>query len=114
MIRRPKNLRNRHYDFLPGPKKILPSPKNFFLRGKNSYLRGRKPWFLAQKKGERHVLRAFSSSQYKYTTFSAEIQIALTFRNTRWNVKMQRFAAARVRQVLYYEARMDERQPKAQ
>ena len=49
-------------------------------------------------------MRALSSSLYKDTTFFAEIQIALTFRNTPRNVKMQRFAADGVGQVLYYEA----------
>ena len=50
------------------------------------------------------MLRALSSSLYKYTTFSREIQIELTFRNTLRNVKMQRFAAAVGGHVLYYEA----------
>ena len=49
-------------------------------------------------------MRALSSSLYKDTTFFREIQIALTFRNTPRNVKMQRFAADGVGQVLYYEA----------
>ena len=49
-------------------------------------------------------MRALSSSLSKYTTFFAEIQIALTFRNNLPNVKMQRFAADVVSQVLYYEA----------
>ena len=49
-------------------------------------------------------MRVLSSSLYKYTTFLGEIQIALTFRNTPRNVKMQRFAAASLRHVLYYEA----------
>ena len=51
------------------------------------------------------MLWVLSSTQYKYTTFFAEIQIALTFRNTLRNVKMQRFAAATGGCVLYYEAR---------
>ena len=50
-------------------------------------------------------MRVLSSSLYKYTTFSAEIQIAFTFRNILRNVKMQRFAADGVCQVLYYEGR---------
>ena len=33
---------------------------------------------------------------YKDNTFSAEIQIELTFRNTLPSIKMQRFAAARI------------------
>ena len=37
---------------------------------------------------------------YKDNTFSREIQIALTFRNTPRNVKMQRFAAASLARVL--------------
>ena len=50
-------------------------------------------------------MRALSSSLYKDTAFSREIQIALTFRNTLGNVKMQRFATDGPRRVLYYEAR---------
>ena len=41
---------------------------------------------------------------YKDNTFSREIQIGLTFRNTPWIVKMQRFAADGVWRVVYYEA----------
>ena len=52
-------------------------------------------------------MRVLSSLQYKYTTFFAEIQILLTFRNTWATVKMQRFAADGGRQVLYYEGRME-------
>ena len=48
-------------------------------------------------------MQVLSSSQYKYTTFFAEIQIPLTFRNTLTTVKMQQFAAARIWRVLYYE-----------
>ena len=59
-----------------------------------------------QKKEKTLCLWAFSSSQYKYTTFSAEIQIVLTFEYNSGNVKKTRFAAARVWQVLYYEAHM--------
>ena len=50
-------------------------------------------------------MRALSSSLYKDTAFSREIQIALTFRNTLGNVKMQRFAADGGGRVLYYGAR---------
>ena len=50
------------------------------------------------------LVRVLSSSQYKYTTFFAEIQIPLTFRNTLTTVKMRRFAAASLWRVLYYEA----------
>ena len=61
---------------------------------------------LGEQKEERvQCLRALSSSLYKYTTFSAEIQIALTFRNTATNVKKTRFAQTRGWQVLYYEGR---------
>ena len=49
-------------------------------------------------------MRVLSSTLYKYTTFSCEIQIGLTFRNIPRNVKKQRFAADRVGHVLYYEA----------
>ena len=42
-------------------------------------------------------------SYYKDNTFFREIQIALTLRNTPLTVKMQRFAAAKVWRVLYYE-----------
>ena len=52
-------------------------------------------------------MRALSSSQYKYTTFFAEIQIPLTFRNTPVKVKMRRFAADGARRMLYYEERME-------
>ena len=52
-------------------------------------------------------MRVLSSSQYKYTTFFAEIQIPLTFRNTLATVKMRRFAADGDRLVLYYEERME-------
>ena len=51
-------------------------------------------------------MRVLSSSQYKYTTFFAEIQIPLTFRNTLVTVKMRRFAADGAWRVLYYEERM--------
>ena len=50
-------------------------------------------------------MRVLSSTLYKDTTFRREIQIALTFRNTPRNVKMQRFAADGGWLVLYYEAR---------
>ena len=52
-------------------------------------------------------MRVLSSSYYKYTTFFAEIQIPLTFRNTLATVKMQRFAADGAWRVLYYEERME-------
>ena len=42
-------------------------------------------------------------SYYKDNTFSTEIQIVLTLRNTPSNVKMQRCAATNVWQVLSYE-----------
>ena len=48
-------------------------------------------------------MRVLSSLQYKYTTFFAQIQILLTFRNTLAIVKMRRFAAACLWLVLYYE-----------
>ena len=51
-------------------------------------------------------MRVLSSSQYKYTTIFAEIQIPLTFRNTLAKVKMRRFAAASLWRVLYYEEAM--------
>ena len=51
-------------------------------------------------------MRVLSSSQYKYTTFFAEIQIPLTFRNTQPTVNMRRFAADGARRVLYYEEYM--------
>ena len=50
-------------------------------------------------------MRVLSSTLYKDTTFRREIQIALTFRNTPRNVKMQRFAADGGWLVLYYEGR---------
>ena len=84
-------------------KKSALREKNFFLRDKFFYLRGKNTIVLAKKEERTHCLRALSSSLYKYTTFSREIQIALTSRNTPRNVKMQRFAADGVRQVLYYE-----------
>ena len=77
--------------------------KNFYLRGKISYIRGKNHWFLDKNEEKTLCLWALSSSLYKYTTFFREIQIALTFRNSPRNVKMQRFAAARVGHVLYYE-----------
>ena len=49
------------------------------------------------------LVRVLSSLQYKYTTFFAEIQIPLTFRNTLATVKMRRFAADGSWRVLYYE-----------
>ena len=52
-------------------------------------------------------MRVLSSSQYKYTTFFAEIQTPLTFRNTLATVKMRRFAADGGWRVLYYEERME-------
>ena len=57
------------------------------------------------------MLWVLSSTQYKYTTFFAEIQIALTFRNTHRIVKMQRFAADGVSPVLYYEASFGRERP---
>ena len=53
------------------------------------------------------LVRVLSSSQYKYTTFFAEIQIPLTFRNPLATVNMLRFAADGARRVLYYEERME-------
>ena len=62
----------------------------------------------ANKKEDRtQQVRVLSSSQYKYTTFFAEIQIPLTFRNTLAIVKTRRFAADGAIRVLYYEERMD-------
>ena len=62
-----------------------------------------------QKKRRKPRLYGLSPLRwYKDNTISAEIQIALTFRNTRANVKMQRFAAARIWRVLYYEGRIGE------
>ena len=49
------------------------------------------------------MLRALSSSLYKYTTFLAEIQIVLTLRNNSELLNLQRFARASLRHVLYYE-----------
>ena len=43
--------------------------------------------FLQKKEEKTQCLQALSSSLYKYTTFFAEIQIALTFRNSPRNVK---------------------------
>ena len=51
-------------------------------------------------------MQVLSSSQYKYTTFFAQIQIPLTFRNTLAKVKMQQFAADGGWRVLYYEEHM--------
>ena len=78
--------------------------KNFYLGDKFSYLRGRKPWFWGKKKEKTQPWRVLSSSLYKDTTFFAEIQIALTFRNKPSNVKKTRFAADGVWHVLSYEA----------
>ena len=50
---------------------------------------------------------------YKDNTFSREIQIPLTFRNTWATVKMQRFAAASLWRVLYYEGHMEGEHPSA-
>ena len=61
----------------------------------------------SKKEDRTQYLRALSSSQYKYTIFFAETQIPLTFRNTPANVKMQRFAAASLLRVLYYEVHME-------
>ena len=44
---------------------------------------------------------------YKDNTFSCKNQIALTFRNTPQMLKMWRFAADGVWQVLYYEAHLE-------
>ena len=63
--------------------------------------------FWAQKEERAPCLRALSSSLYKFTTFSREKQIALTFRNNPRNVKMTRFAQASRSQVLYYDTRID-------
>ena len=60
-----------------------------------------------KKEDRTQQVRVLSSSQYKYTTFFAEIQIPLTFRNTLAIVKMRRFAADGAIRVLYYEERMD-------
>ena len=84
-------------------KKSYLARKNFYLWDKIFYIWGRNHWFSGKKEERTQCLRALSSSQYKYTTFSREIQIALTFRNNRRNVKMQRFAADGGWQVLYYE-----------
>ena len=58
---------------------------------------------LGKKSGKSPLVWAFSASLYKDTTFSREIQIALTLRNIPSIANLQRFAAARVGRVLYYE-----------
>ena len=47
---------------------------------------------------------SFLIIRHKDNHFFREIQIVLTLRNTPSTVKMQRFAAATLRDVLYYEA----------
>ena len=81
-----------------------------YFRYRNSYFPDRFPNFpdrirliFSKKEDRTQQVRVLSSSQYKYTTFFAEIQIPLTFRNTRAKVKMRRFAAASIWRVLYYE-----------
>ena len=59
--------------------------------------------FSAKKEERTQHVRVLSSSLYKDTTICREIQIALTFRNTPRNVKLQRFAADGDWHVLYYE-----------
>ena len=81
--------------------------KFFCLWEKFSYLWDRNHWISAQKEDRTREIWALSSSLYKYTTFSGEIQIPLTFRNTLSTVKMRRFAADGARRVLYFEERMD-------
>ena len=53
-------------------------------------------------------------SSYKDNTFSAEIQIALTLRNTPSDIHLQRFAADELWRVLYYEAHAEGRLLSAQ
>lgn len=79
--------------------KISLSESNFFISAKNP------PLFWVKKEEKPQCLRALSSSLCKYTKFSAEKQIVLTFRNNYPNVKMQRFAQDRFGLVLYYEER---------
>ena len=57
----------------------------------------------AKKRREPPVYGLSPLRCYKDTIFSREMQIALTFRNTPPNVKMQRFAADGLCDVLYYE-----------
>ena len=84
-------------------KKSYLARKKIYLRGKIFYLRGRNPRFLAKKEEKTPCLRAFSSSLYKNTTFFAEIQMVLTFEYNSELLNLQRFAAARLAHVLYYE-----------
>ena len=81
-----------------------------YFRYRNSYFPDRfhnfpdrSHWFSVKKEDRTLQIWVLSSSQYKYTTFFAQIQILLTFRNTLTTVKMRRFAAARVGAMLYYE-----------
>ena len=59
--------------------------------------------FQQKKEDKTQQVRVLSSSQYKYTTFFAKIQIPLAFRNNLTTVKMRRFAAAILWRVLHYE-----------
>ena len=61
------------------------------------------PMLGEQKEDKTQQVRVLSSSQYKYTTFFAKIQIPLAFRNNLTSVKMRRFAAAILWRVLHYE-----------
>ena len=81
---------------------LLPLQK--FLFPRQIFQLPRQNTLIFNKKEDRtQQIQVLSSSQYKYTTFFAEIQIPLTFRNTPTKVKMRRFAAASLWRVLYYE-----------
>ena len=82
-------------------KKIISkAKKRIYLRGKFFYVRGisslESQYFGKKKRRKPRVYGLSPLRWYKDNTFSARIQIALTFRNTLANVKMQRFAAARI------------------
>ena len=69
------------------------------------------PFFLPKKRRETQCLGLSPLFWRKDTTFSTEIQIALTFRNNPPIVNLQRFAAASLRDVLYYEAGFGRERP---
>ena len=87
------------------PEKNRTWPEKIFISEiKFSISEVENPDFLAKKEEKTPVCGLSPLRQDKDTTFSREIQIALTSRNTLRNVKMQRFAADGVWRVVYYEA----------
>ena len=88
-------------------RKYPQTPRKKFLRNVEISISEVKNAFFSPKKRRNPACLGLSPLRwYKDNTFSAEIQIALTLRNTPLIVTLQRFAADGVWRILYYEAEL--------